>query len=440
MSNPCERTSRLSWTFWGRASAPMSRASPASAHPAVQFDAAVIEARCQAAAKGTRRTGTRARPRSHTARGSAATARSQRGGASLRFEAAIGQAFRKDWVIGLGLPAAPACAGPHAGVEEPHERVEAVVGRADDEPALRSREEPPPRRVAAGAPFGVGRSVGLAALERHQAAGGGVVRRDRHLGRQLPLPGVVHAESHGLVAPAEDGPALGLGPRGKVPEPEEHAVLRGRAGDEAPGDLGLGAAERRGRAPDERCPGPEGRAPPPDRAPPAPRPSGGAGRPMSDAAAWRIAPRPRTGSRNTGPSGMAWTNPTRSPLTAPRSITSPASSRSASLLDCAPEPKTRVGESSRTRSSVTSLSSVNFFRYGSPRRAVTFQSMSRTSSPNWYRTTWSNSMPRPRKAERYWPLRMFSTAWRSRHSSCLRSASGLGTWLFPGSIRRAAPA
>src|ERR1035438_1751550 len=49
--------------------------------------------------------------------------------------------------------------------------------------------------------------------------------------------------------------------------------------------------------------------------------------------------------------------------------------------------------------------------------------MSRTSSPNSYRTTWSNSMPLPRKVDRYSPLRTFSTAWRTRHSSCRRTES-----------------
>src|SRR6185437_13692932 len=33
-------------------------------------------------------------------------------------------------------------------------------------------------------------------------------------------------------------------------------------------------------------------------------------------------------------------------------------------------------------------------------------------------------MPRPRKAERYSPLSTFSTAWRTRHSSWRRTASG----------------
>jgi hypothetical protein len=42
---------------------------PGDVQPAVQFDAAADDERCQAAAKGTRRTGTRERPRSQTASG-----------------------------------------------------------------------------------------------------------------------------------------------------------------------------------------------------------------------------------------------------------------------------------------------------------------------------------------------------------------------------------
>ena len=49
----------------------------------------------------------------------------------------------------------------------------------------------------------------------------------------------------------------------------------------------------------------------------------------------------------------------------------------------APEPKWSDGESSNTSSSVTSRSSTNFFTNGWFMRAVTFQSMARTSSPAW---------------------------------------------------------
>ncbi len=36
-------------------------------------------------------------------------------------------------------------------------------------------------------------------------------------------------------------------------------------------------------------------------------------------------------------------------------------------------------------------------------RAVTFQSMVRTSSPGWYWRTSEKAMPRPLKTEWYWP-------------------------------------
>ena len=46
---------------------------------------------------------------------------------------------------------------------------------------------------------------------------------------------------------------------------------------------------------------------------------------------------------------------------------------------------------------VSSRSSVNFFTNGRPVRAVTFQSIVRTSSPGTYSRTSSKSMPRPLK-------------------------------------------
>ena len=46
---------------------------------------------------------------------------------------------------------------------------------------------------------------------------------------------------------------------------------------------------------------------------------------------------------------------------------------------------------------------------GRPVRAVTFQSIARTSSPIWYGRTSSNSMPRPLNAEFHWPASSSST-------------------------------
>jgi hypothetical protein len=42
---------------------------------------------------------------------------------------------------------------------------------------------------------------------------------------------------------------------------------------------------------------------------------------------------------------------------------------------------------------------VNIFTYASFMRALTFQSMKRTSSPAWYWRTSLNAMPRPLKTE-----------------------------------------
>src|SRR2546430_12843341 len=59
---------------------------------------------------------------------------------------------------------------------------------------------------------------------------------------------------------------------------------------------------------------------------------------------------------------------------------------------------------STTSRSVISRSSWNVFTKGCPIRADTFQSMARKSSPCWYSRTSANSMPWPRKTERYSPV------------------------------------
>ena len=56
---------------------------------------------------------------------------------------------------------------------------------------------------------------------------------------------------------------------------------------------------------------------------------------------------------------------------------------------------------------VSSRSSSNTLTKGLWKRAVTFQSMSRTSSPNWYSLTSENAIPLPLKAEWYCPAKMF---------------------------------
>src|SRR4051794_13652909 len=80
---------------------------------------------------------------------------------------------------------------------------------------------------------------------------------------------------------------------------------------------------------------------------------------------------------------------------------------------------------------VSSRSSTNRLTCGSPVRAVTFQSMVRTSSPGTYGRTSSNSMPRPLNTERYAPA-ITSDTWRPvtnwmRLTACAISAGRTAT-------------
>src|SRR5688572_5632659 len=65
-------------------------------------------------------------------------------------------------------------------------------------------------------------------------------------------------------------------------------------------------------------------------------------------------------------------------------------------------------------------------------RAVTFQSMWRTSSPGWYSRTSSNSMPRPLKALSYSPAsRSVTTRWvRIWIALIFWKSSGGSAWLM----------
>ena len=71
---------------------------------------------------------------------------------------------------------------------------------------------------------------------------------------------------------------------------------------------------------------------------------------------------------------------------------------------------------STTSITVSSRSSTKRLTYGAPSRAVTFQSMSRTSSPGTYGRTSSNSTPRPLKTLCDRPANRSSTRWRLRIS------------------------
>ena len=68
-------------------------------------------------------------------------------------------------------------------------------------------------------------------------------------------------------------------------------------------------------------------------------------------------------------------------------------------------PKSPEREMSTSSTTVSSRSSSNTFTYGARIRAVTFQSMLRTSSPHWYSRTSLKAMPRPLNAEWYSPAK-----------------------------------
>ena len=75
--------------------------------------------------------------------------------------------------------------------------------------------------------------------------------------------------------------------------------------------------------------------------------------------------------------------PTRSWLRMAAKASSAASSAASSRLRMAREPKLRLPETSTARNTVRSRSSTYCLTKGVPMRAVTFQSMVRTSSPGW---------------------------------------------------------
>src|SRR5207245_1582560 len=85
-------------------------------------------------------------------------------------------------------------------------------------------------------------------------------------------------------------------------------------------------------------------------------------------------------------------------------------------------------ETSTTSITVSSRSSVNTFTWASFIRAVTFQSMTRISSPGWYWRTSENAIPRPLNTEWYWPASTSETTLRVVISSLrIRRMSSLGS-------------
>ena len=138
-------------------------------------------------------------------------------------------------------------ARPHPGVKKAHKRLEPVFLGRHDQPAQRIGEERTPGRLALRPPGGLGGAFGRIAFERDEASGRRVVGGKQLSFRQGALPGILDPEADRLVAPLEDRPALRRGPGREVAEPDEHAVLGGGAGEESPGNAGLGAGRIEGR-------------------------------------------------------------------------------------------------------------------------------------------------------------------------------------------------
>ena len=99
-------------------------------------------------------------------------------------------------------------------------------------------------------------------------------------------------------------------------------------------------------------------------------------------------------------------------------------------FDRRPVPKSLDADRSTTRTAVSSLSSMCCLMNGRPRRAVTFQSIDRMSSPGWYSRTSANSRPRPLNTEWYSPLNRDSTnpLVRSSNRFTCCATSGEKTW------------
>src|SRR6266478_4466152 len=105
-----------------------------------------------------------------------------------------------------------------------------------------------------------------------------------------------------------------------------------------------------------------------------------------------------------------------------------AISAASSRFDCSLEPNKPDPLTSTTSISVNSRSSTNFFTNGWFIRAVTFQSIVRTSSPGWYSRTLSKFMPWPLNTLWYWPARVSLTSRLVRSSICrifLRISRGI---------------
>src|SRR5262245_47167384 len=127
---------------------------------------------------------------------------------------------------------------------------------------------------------------------------------------------------------------------------------------------------------------------------------------------------PFAGGRNRSTSSLIAKSPTRSLLATALNAIRAATSAATARFVCRWVPNRWLPLTSTARSTVNSRSSTKRLMNGAPMRAVTFQSMVRTSSPGWYSRTSSNDRPVPLKTEWYSPPSRVCTARRAR--SCRR--------------------
>ena len=121
----------------------------------------------------------------------------------------------------------------------------------------------------------------------------------------------------------------------------------------------------------------------------------------------RMCLRPFCGGMNFSILSLKSSTPTLSLFSIAENASVAAISVITSCFESPTAPKFLLPLTSTTSITVSSRSSSYTLTYGWFWRAVTFQSMSRTSSPYWYSRTSLKVMPRPLKAVWYSPAKMF---------------------------------
>ena len=162
-----------------------------------------------------------------------------------------------------------------------------------------------------------------------------------------------------------------------------------------------------------------------------PNPSGSNAR--SSRSIRRTCFRPFRGGTNSSTLSVKRSRPTLSLFVVAARDKTAASSTASSRLNLLLVPKSAERLTSTTSMTVNSRSSTYLLTWGSPVRAVTFQSIERTSSPGLYCRTSSNSIPRPLNTDRYSPEKPSWTSFRvvisMRRTLLMISSSSISGYL-----------